>query len=384
MIPEDMQPALMGVIPATIITCSKDGIPNITNIARVWYVDTSHVAIANNMLKKSIRNLHENRFAFIRTMDPSSFQTWEMEAEYIGPCLEGGIFEEMKTQYEVLSMMMNSAMPIRVHSAEIFRVLSARICVEESSHLLAKDELYGSILEQLEKIFRLGFSAVWEVEEYTNELHLAAVRGLDENSETKVLKQVSRWAVHQEKPIRIFNIRSHYQYAITTFLQLEGKENFSSDDFKNLNQHYAAIPIIGKDGKVIAVIASQSNDLSKFSFFTEEIMHAASKHLSKLIAKLPELMDLNVRYQAIDQVLERIRLEGSKRKGDVNTSLSPRELQVAIQVAKGLSNEEIAKALFLSKRTVTTHLERIYQKLAINSRAALASYVLENGLMDST
>jgi DNA-binding CsgD family transcriptional regulator len=60
---------------------------------------------------------------------------------------------------------------------------------------------------------------------------------------------------------------------------------------------------------------------------------------------------------------------------------SPRERQVALRIAQGCTNAEAAKLLFISTRTVTTHLERIYQKLNVTSRAALTRYVMENGLM---
>ncbi|MFC4100718.1 helix-turn-helix transcriptional regulator [Paenibacillus xanthanilyticus] len=51
--------------------------------------------------------------------------------------------------------------------------------------------------------------------------------------------------------------------------------------------------------------------------------------------------------------------------------LTNRELDIARLVAQGLSNAEIALQLHISVRTVTTHLDRIYNKLAVGSRTAL-------------
>ncbi len=54
-------------------------------------------------------------------------------------------------------------------------------------------------------------------------------------------------------------------------------------------------------------------------------------------------------------------------------TLSARELQIARLVAKGLSNREIGQRLFLSPRTIGSHLYRIYPKLDITSRTQLAT-----------
>jgi predicted ATPase/DNA-binding CsgD family transcriptional regulator len=61
--------------------------------------------------------------------------------------------------------------------------------------------------------------------------------------------------------------------------------------------------------------------------------------------------------------------------------LSPRELDVLRLVAQDLSTADIATRLFLSPRTVTTHLTSIYNKLGFNSRAAATRFAIEHGLV---
>jgi DNA-binding NarL/FixJ family response regulator len=52
--------------------------------------------------------------------------------------------------------------------------------------------------------------------------------------------------------------------------------------------------------------------------------------------------------------------------------LTPQELQVARFVAEGRSNKEVAAQLFLSPRTIDSHLRSVFSKLGITSRTQLA------------
>jgi DNA-binding NarL/FixJ family response regulator len=62
-----------------------------------------------------------------------------------------------------------------------------------------------------------------------------------------------------------------------------------------------------------------------------------------------------------------------QRRREVWDQLSPQELQIANMVAEGLSNREIAQRLYLSHRTVGSHLCRLFPKLGITSRAQLVA-----------
>jgi predicted ATPase/DNA-binding CsgD family transcriptional regulator len=63
--------------------------------------------------------------------------------------------------------------------------------------------------------------------------------------------------------------------------------------------------------------------------------------------------------------------------GTVAKSLTRREREIAGLVADGLGNREIAEQLYLSKRTVDSHLEHTFTKLGFTSRTQLAAWVLE-------
>jgi DNA-binding CsgD family transcriptional regulator len=56
--------------------------------------------------------------------------------------------------------------------------------------------------------------------------------------------------------------------------------------------------------------------------------------------------------------------------------LTPREAEVALLLARGASNEEAGEALGISPHTVRTHAQRLFRKLGIHSRKALALRLL--------
>lgn len=60
--------------------------------------------------------------------------------------------------------------------------------------------------------------------------------------------------------------------------------------------------------------------------------------------------------------------------------LTPREQVVASSVARGLSNRQIADELVVSERTVESHVQNILMKLGFSSRAAIATWVANNGI----
>ncbi|RJL24179.1 LuxR family transcriptional regulator [Bailinhaonella thermotolerans] len=72
-----------------------------------------------------------------------------------------------------------------------------------------------------------------------------------------------------------------------------------------------------------------------------------------------------------------VRVTGAPAAGPYG--LSPREYEVALLVAEGCTNQQIADRLFLSVRTVETHLSRVFAKLGVSSRVGVAT-TLNQGL----
>lgn len=71
----------------------------------------------------------------------------------------------------------------------------------------------------------------------------------------------------------------------------------------------------------------------------------------------------------------------TRMRAPVAESLSPREREVLSLVARGLTNAEIGRTLFISETTVKTHLLRVFGKLGVSDRTAAVTTALDRGLL---
>ncbi|MBC9956908.1 response regulator transcription factor [Yimella sp. cx-51] len=84
---------------------------------------------------------------------------------------------------------------------------------------------------------------------------------------------------------------------------------------------------------------------------------------------------------ATKALFERFRSRRTDAPGDEFGRLTAREREILLQAAKGLSNNEIAAAEYLSEATVKTHISRILTKLGLRDRVQLVVYAYEHGLI---
>ena len=109
-----------------------------------------------------------------------------------------------------------------------------------------------------------------------------------------------------------------------------------------------------------------------------------AKHRVDSRDPLRQAIDLALRCGAIplaEAAQEELRATGARPRRLVLSgveSLTARERQVARLAAQGLTNREIAQELFVSKKTVETHLGSVYRKLDVSSRESLAGLLARN------
>jgi DNA-binding NarL/FixJ family response regulator len=79
-----------------------------------------------------------------------------------------------------------------------------------------------------------------------------------------------------------------------------------------------------------------------------------------------------------ERIAKSLTLEVGPPANHAIESLTPRELEILRLVAVGLSNEEIGNKIFITEKTVKTHLTNIFDKLQVNNRIKAALWVMPN------
>jgi DNA-binding CsgD family transcriptional regulator len=120
---------------------------------------------------------------------------------------------------------------------------------------------------------------------------------------------------------------------------------------------------LGEDGVWVWLPAPEEGVLRRIAFGGKKRGGISDRNVRILELLMPHLVQL-------------YRRAAARRAAPVESSgLTPRELEVMSLVDAGKTNEEIARILWLSPRTVSKHLENVFEKLGVTNRTAAAARV---------
>ena len=88
--------------------------------------------------------------------------------------------------------------------------------------------------------------------------------------------------------------------------------------------------------------------------------------------------------EAVDAVLAAAGHRVRQRPRELPAGLTQRELEVLLVLVRGGSNQQIAQDLGISAKTVGHHVQHVYQKAGVRSRAAVTVWAFEHDLVHSS
>jgi DNA-binding NarL/FixJ family response regulator len=129
---------------------------------------------------------------------------------------------------------------------------------------------------------------------------------------------------------------------------------YGDDHFYKLMLDSGASGFLLKDSDIEEVYAAVDAVIEGESYFSEALLGSFTRNMSRLA--LPEALG--------------------------EDALSDREVEILVEVCRGLSNQEIADKLFISKRTVDKHRANILEKTGCKNTANLVVYAIKHHLVE--
>lgn len=125
-LPDAILPVLDNGIPCIMVTCARDGTPNVTIISQVYPVDRMHVALSFQFFNKTVRNVRENPRAEVCLSDIMGRSNWVLALEYARSESHGPVFEAMELQIEAIASATGMAGIFKLLAADIYRIHEVR------------------------------------------------------------------------------------------------------------------------------------------------------------------------------------------------------------------------------------------------------------------
>jgi adenylate cyclase len=119
-----------GTVPAFLATVDPEGIPNVSIISQVHYVDPGRVALSYQFFNKTRRNILSTRTASVQLIDPFTVAFYQLDLDFETTEEEGPVFETMKARLAGIASHTGMEGVFRLVGADLFRVREIRCVVE--------------------------------------------------------------------------------------------------------------------------------------------------------------------------------------------------------------------------------------------------------------
>lgn len=228
--------ALDGAIPATVATCSPDGVPNISYVSQVYYVDAGRVALSYQFFNKTRANVLATRRATALVIDPFSYARYRIALEYERLETSGPLYERMKAHLAGIASHTGMAGVFRLQGADVYRVLGVEQvagftlpgAAPQRRHLAAVraiaqriagcadlSHLLDEALAALDDSLGIRYAMILMADDRAGRLYTVASRGYDASgvgSEIAFGEGVVGVAAREKTPIRIMHRANEWGY----------------------------------------------------------------------------------------------------------------------------------------------------------------------------
>ena len=296
---DSIRDCLEGGVPSLIATCDAEGMPNLTYVSQVHYVDPEHVALSFQFFNKTRENILRDPRATVRVANAETAAEYRLEVEYQRTESSGPLFERMKAKLAGVASHTGMVGVFKLLGADIYRVraieqLPSPVLAPQQPHApvlpplrrlgeriaacRALDELLDQTLAGLEELFGIHHSMLLMLDESRRHLYTVASRGYGASgvgSEIALGHGVIGVAAEQRTPIRL-------SYASMDYIYGAAATGTSADiPWPGLRepQSQLAVPI-GAGGRLQGVLYVESLEEMAFCYEHEDALASLAVSLA--------------------------------------------------------------------------------------------------------
>jgi adenylate cyclase len=302
-----------GVIPASVCSCSRDGLPNVTFLSIVQRLNENHVGLSFQFFNKTRKNILENPRAQLVVVRPGTADQYRLDLRYLRTETDGPAFDRMRARLEAVASQTGMSRVFRLRGMDVYEVLDCRPVNQEGGSEVVPpvesmreleaftarlgrcdglDALVGTALEALADLFGHRHSFVMFPDEDGTRLFTGASHGFDPSgvgSEVVVGEGMLGLSAARRSVVRATNLALDrvVARAVRTGIERRGEESILDKEIALPGLMEArsqlVVPLLSRD-RLLGVLCLQSADPGRFLETDELVMQIAARYLAASMA----------------------------------------------------------------------------------------------------
>ena len=310
---DSIAPCFEGVIPASVCSCSREGLPNVTFLSIVHRLDENHVGLSFQFFNKTRKNMQENPRAQVIVVTPGTADQYRLDLRYLRTETDGPAFDHMRARLEAVASQTGMSRVFRLRGVDVYEVLDCRSVNQEGrSEIVPRaesmreleafterlvsseglDALLSTALEALADLFGHRHSFVMFPDEDGTRLYTGASYGFDPSgvgSEVVVGEGMLGLSAARRSVVRVTNLALErvVARAVRSEIERRGEESSLEKEIALPGlpdaRSQLVLPLLSRN-RLLGVLCLQSADPGRFLETDERVMQIVARHLAASMA----------------------------------------------------------------------------------------------------
>jgi adenylate cyclase len=310
---ESIASCFEGVAPASICSCSREGLPNVTFLSIVHRLDDNHVGLSFQFFNKTRKNTQENPRAQVIVVAPGTSDQYRLDVLYLRTETDGPVFDRMNTRLTAIASQTGMSRVFRLSGVDVYEVLECRpVSVDGRSEPAPATEsmrelelfterlagcedlntLLGTALEALADLFGHRHSFVMFPDEEGTRLYTGASYGFEPSgvgSEVVIGEGMLGTSAERRSVVRITNLplETVVARAARTGIESRGEESTLDREIALPGlpdvRSQLVLPLLLRS-RLLGVLCLQSAERGRFLETDERVMQIVARHLAASMA----------------------------------------------------------------------------------------------------